>query len=44
MELYGRSGDGMVKENGLYILAHDLGTTGNKSCIYRLGEDRKSVV
>ncbi len=27
-----------MKENGLYILAHDLGTTGNKSCIYRLGE------
>ncbi|HSV98280.1 MAG TPA: FGGY-family carbohydrate kinase [Spirochaetota bacterium] len=28
----------MVKESSLYILAHDLGTTGNKSCIYRLGD------
>jgi xylulokinase len=23
---------------GTYILAHDIGTTGNKSCLYRLGE------
>jgi xylulokinase len=27
-----------VSENGTYILAYDLGTTGNKSCLYRISD------
>ncbi len=27
----------------VYILAHDVGTTGNKSCLYRIGDDIELV-
>ena len=37
------SGEGPLKEKASYILAHDLGTTGNKSCVYRIGEQIELV-
>jgi hypothetical protein len=30
-----------IMENPVYILAHDVGTTGNKSCLYRIAGQSK---